>query len=73
MARLNPLQKIYQIYRQRPASMTIEVFAPEMGEGDMEHAQEFVRIVDQHLQKHVGKSAERGSERIPVTVIAQDN
>lgn len=68
MERLSPLQRIYSLSRYRPTSMTVEVFAPQVAEGDLEGAQEFVRRIDECLQKHVGPTAVRGSQRIPVTL-----
>jgi hypothetical protein len=67
---LSSIQKFYRRLRQKPSSMTIEVFAPEFSQDDPEFASEFVRLVDEAVQAHVGTGAIRGSERHPVTIIA---
>lgn len=66
---VDELQRLYQRLRDRPSSLTAEVFAPEVGAEDGEAAQEFVRLVDQALRDHVGAEAVRGSQRSPVVVV----
>jgi hypothetical protein len=66
---LTDFQRAFRRFRVRPASLTVEVFAPNTNEGSEESAQQFVRAVDQQIQALVGPRAERGSQRIPVTVI----
>ncbi len=63
------LARMYQRLRQRPASVTIEVFAPRVDDESGASAQEFVRLVDAALQAQVGANAVRGSRRLPVTII----
>jgi hypothetical protein len=69
---LNRFQKLYQRLRRRPSSVTIEVFAPENSSNSAELARQFVRLVDQALRQHMGPTAERGSRRLPVTVVDPD-
>lgn len=64
------IKRTYQRLRQRPASVTIEVFAPCMDDESSTAAQEFVRMVDAALQSQLGDRAVRGSRRLPVTIIA---
>lgn len=66
------LQRLYQRMRRRPSSVTLEVFAPEVSEETPELAQDFVRLVDAAVQRNVGPGATRGSNRQPVTYIAED-
>jgi hypothetical protein len=63
------LQRVYQRMRKLPSSMTVEVFAPEHDEDDVEAARDFVRRLAVETQLLAGPDAERGSERLPVTVI----
>jgi hypothetical protein len=67
---LDPLQRTYQRLQHRPASVTIEVFAPELSADDGDYARQFVELLDAALQKHLPATAERGNRRVPVTVIA---
>jgi Protein of unknown function (DUF3485) len=69
-AELTNLQRFYQRLHRRPSSVTLEVFAPENGPDDGEHAREFVKRLDAAMQAHLGPTAVRGSQRTPVTVIA---
>lgn len=62
------LQRLYQRLHQRPASMTIEVFAPDRKAGDGEEAREFVRRLDAELQAFLPATAVRGRLRAPITV-----
>lgn len=66
---LDRWQQLYHRSRKRPASITIEVFAPQSSESDEESAQEFVKLVDAALQDFVGQDAQRGSRRLPVTIL----
>lgn len=66
---LDSLQRLYQRLHQRPASMTIEVFAPEQRAGDGDQAREFVRRLDAELQSILPATAVRGRQRAPITVI----
>jgi hypothetical protein len=69
---LDAVQRAYQKLHVRPASMTLEVFAPERASTDVAGAQDFVRLVDAAIQDFVGPTAVRGSHRLPVTVINRD-
>lgn len=66
---LTDLQRLYQRFRRRPSSLSIEVFAPENSDQDTEVAREFVRLVDHAVRDIVGPTALRGSERLPVTLV----
>jgi hypothetical protein len=63
------LQRLHQRLRHRPSSLTVEIFAPEVGQDDGEGVQEFARLADAALRGHVGPDAIRGSRRSPVTVV----
>lgn len=67
--RLDATQAAYRKLHVRPASLTLEVFAPENGPRDGEAAREFVQLLDAAVQPLVGPTAERGSRRLPVTVV----
>ncbi len=67
--KLDALQAAYLRSHQRPASLTLEVFAPDRGPGDAESAEDFVRSLDAAVQQLVGPRAVRGSKRLPVIVI----
>ena len=69
---LSRFQHLYQRLRRRPSSVTIEVFAPESSPDTPVLAQQFVRLVDQALHRHLGPTAVRGSERLPVTIVDPD-
>lgn len=69
---LHPLQRLYQRLRQRPSSITVEVFAPDNSPSDVERAREFVRLVNSSLREHLGPTAIRGSSRLRVTVVEPD-
>lgn len=69
---LSKIQRLYQRLRERPSSATLEVFVPEQSERTSELAEEFVRMMDQAVQRQVGPDAIRGSERKPVAVIAAE-
>jgi len=60
------LQRLYQRLHYRPASITIEVFSPEQIGDDGQAGREFVRLLDEALQDHLGETAVRGSRRLPV-------
>jgi len=64
-----PWQQLYRRLRQRPASVTVEVFAPCVIDEQANAARDFVQLVDAAVQAHVGSRAERGSERLPVTIV----
>jgi len=66
---LTELQKLYKQLRRRPASLTLQVFAPEMSEQTTERAIEFVKLADAAIQDFVGPEAVRGCDRLPVTLI----
>lgn len=68
-AEVDSIQRSYQQLRRRPSSVTLEVFAPEFSDEDAEFARQFVSLVDAAIQQHVGPSAIRGSQRLPVTVV----
>lgn len=63
------LQRFYQRLHRRPASVTLEVFAPESQPTDGQEAREFALLLDGAMQSHLGPTAVRGSKRLPVTVI----
>lgn len=66
---LTPLQQFYRGLSGRPASLTIEVFAPEQGENEGEHAREFAKLVDAAIQEHlVSPYGLRGSQRTPIAM-----
>lgn len=67
--RLDATQAAYRNLHVRPASLTLEVFAPENGPRDVEAAREFVQLLDAAVQPLVGSTAERGSRRLPVTLV----
>ena len=68
---LPSLQLEYQKLRRRSASVTMQVFAPEMSEHTAERAIEFVKLADAAMQPLVGPDAARGSNRLPVTFVAE--
>jgi len=67
---LSGIQKFYRSLRQRPASVTVEVFAPETSPDDPQYLGEFVQLVDAAMQPLVGSDAVLGSHRQPVTLVA---
>jgi hypothetical protein len=66
------LQRFYQRLHRRPSSVTLEVFAPETSSDDGEYARQFVKLVDAAMQAHLGPTAVRGSQRLPVTVLGEE-
>ena len=68
-AQLSSVQRLFRRLHYRPSSLTVEVFAPERNEHEVEAAQSFVRRIDQALQPLLGATAVRGSHRKPVTRI----
>ena len=66
---LSEIQRLYQQLRRRPASVTIQVFAPDRAVEDATVSREFVKLVDAALQPLLGPGAKRGSQRMPVMVI----
>lgn len=66
---LSSLQRFFQRVRQRPASLTIQVFAPQTDRDDPEYAREFVQLVDDAVQDFVGPRAVRGSDRAPAAML----
>jgi hypothetical protein len=66
---VDDIQRLYQRMRQRPSSITVEVFAPEKSADDVNAAQEFVLLLDAALQEHLSPTAKRGSQRTPVTYV----
>jgi hypothetical protein len=71
-AQLTDLQRFYQRQHRRPSSATLEVFAHENNDDDVEYTREFVKLVDAAVQTQVGPSAIRGSQRKPVTIIRSE-
>ena len=69
---LSGLQRQYQKVRRKPASVTLEVFAPEYSAEDAEFARQFVGLVDAVVRDHVGPTASRGSRRLPVVYVDPD-
>lgn len=67
--RLDALQLLHQRMQQRPASMTIEVFAPERASDDGNAARQFVALLDQAIKPLLPSQAVRGSRRLPVTYV----
>jgi hypothetical protein len=65
---LNLLQRTYRDARHPPASITIEIFAPQQSEGDEVGAKDFMLAVDEQMQPLVGESALRGNDRKPVSL-----
>ncbi|MCL6501083.1 MAG: EpsI family protein [Pirellulales bacterium] len=66
---LDAIQRLRRRLVERPASITIEVFAPEQMPADAEGAREFVRLVDAALRTHLPAGAGRGSTREPVIML----
>lgn len=62
-------RRFYQQIRQRPASLTIEVFAPESFDNSAEQARRFVALLDRALQEQLPSRAVRGSQPLPVAVV----
>lgn len=69
---LNALQRKYQEWSRSKASITLEVFAPEAGEGTAEGAIEFVKLADAAIQHFVGPGARRGCDRRFVTLTGEE-
>ena len=67
------LRMLYHRIRHRPASVTIEVFAPDTGRANLAEVQEFVARLDAELQKHLPDRAVRGSQPLSITVVRSDN
>jgi len=66
---LTRVQRLYQRMHQRPASVTVEVFAPQRFDDDHgEAVRRFVTLVDEALAVHVGQGAVRGSQRLNVQI-----
>jgi hypothetical protein len=59
-------QRLYQRMQRRYSSLTLEVFARNLGPESREGAVEFVALVDEALQTDLPKEAIRGSDRTPV-------
>jgi hypothetical protein len=70
--RFDPVQRSYQRLHARPASITLEVFAPERSVNDAAGAREFVRMLDAAVQDFVGPHAIRGSKRLPVALVESE-
>ena len=68
-SQLSWLQQRYQASRQRPSSLTVEVFAPELTHVTDTAVREFVARVDAALQPHLPPGAQRGSHRVPYLLI----
>ena len=69
---LTTTQRIYQEIRNRRASVTLQVFAPEINAQSKAAAIDFVKLADQAIQPFVGPDAIRGHKRLPVTLIRSD-
>jgi hypothetical protein len=65
---LNLLQRTYHDMQHPPASLTIEIFAPQRGPETETGAKEFMLATDAALQSLVGQGAVRGSDRKPVSL-----
>ncbi len=65
---LDLLQRTYRDSQHPPASLTIEVFAPQSGEATAAGAKQFMLATDAALQPLVGADAVRGSDRKPVSL-----
>lgn len=63
------LQLHYGLRRWNPASLTVEVFAPDIAPDDAAGAREFVLEVDRALQSHLPPGALRGSQRSAIKLI----
>ena len=59
----SPLQLMYLVRHWKSPSLTIEVFAPDIAQGDEDGAREFAAAVDQALQAHLPPHVLRSSER----------
>ena len=66
---LHDLQRLYQRLQGRASSVTLEVFAPSRSDRDEAAAREFVGLLDAAIRQHVGPTATRGSQRLPVLVV----
>lgn len=66
---LDALQRFYHHSRHMPASLTIEIFAPQRTAEEEQGAAQFMRDWDAVLQPVVGAQAVRGSDRKPVLLI----
>jgi hypothetical protein len=66
---VDAFQRLYQRLSFRPASVTIEIFAPELDTEDARYASEFAKLLDRHFQQHLGPTAVRGNQRSPVVVV----
>ena len=69
---IDQIQRLYQRRRQLPASLTIELFAPELTPEDGKYAREFVHLVDQAVQEYVGPTAVRGCDSLPIFTVGGD-
>lgn len=63
---MSDLQELYHRLRNRPASLTIQVFSPATAATDNAPVEAFVRDVDAMIQQYVGANAVRGSDLMPV-------
>lgn len=69
---LTSVQRFYHNMRQPPASVTIEIFAPQGAELHAAPAEEFMRLVDAEMQELLPPAAVRGSFRKPVSLTRVD-
>ena len=68
---LTTVQRTYQEIRKRRASITLQVFAPELNDETPEASVEFVKLADAEIQKFVGPDAVRSCKRRPLTFIEE--
>jgi len=69
---LDELQSRFRNEYRPPASLTIEMFAPDAGSGQREGAAELLALIDAEIQEFVGPTAVRGSERRAIKVLSPD-
>jgi hypothetical protein len=65
---LDYFQRVYHDTRNPPASLTIEIFAPQQSDNDVGGATDFMLAADAALQDFVGQNALRGHDRKPVSL-----
>ena len=68
---LTTVQRFYQEVRKRRASITLQVFAPEINSETPEASVEFVKLADAAVQEFVGPEAVRSCKRRPLTFIEE--
>lgn len=60
------VQQLYQRLHHRPASLTLQVFAPCQSVEDAVAARGLVKRLDLEIQSYVGPDAIRGNRRLPI-------